>query len=233
MREILAADQVAHENAENSSRQQPVRLIIVDDEELIRDAFSVLVGNFPDMTVVGEGSCGKEALDLVQQLLPDVVLMDLRMPGMDGVAAAREIKSHRPATRIIAVTGLTDGPLLTAAIEEEMDGYILKRATRQELYMAITMAMAGKRYFCPEIMKVMTENHLRKTTPLNTVSLRESQVMELYSQGMSRKNIALELGISIRTVEKHINTLKKKFQADTTAGMVARYHREIVRDGDD
>ncbi len=224
---------LAREGGETLPRQQPVRLIIVDDEELIRDAFSVLVGTFPEVTVVGEGSSGEESLLMTERLLPDLVLMDLRMPGMDGVTAAREIKSRWPTTRVIAVTGLTDGPLLTAAIEAELDGYILKRATRQELHMAITMAVAGRRYYCPEIMKVMTANFLRKVIPLDTVSLRESQVLELFCQGMRRKNIAVELGISIRTVEKHINNLKKKYQAGTTTEMVARYQRELLRDGDE
>ena len=221
----------AHRAVDTPCNDGPLRLVIVDDEELIRDAFCVLVSSFPEMVVVGKAANGEDAINLVGLTRPRIVLMDLMLPGMNGVAATRSIKERWPATLVIAVTALVEGPLLAAALELPMDGYILKRATSRELILAIDMAVAGRRYTCPEVVKVMIADSRHNSTHLKVTS-REGQVLELLCGGLRNKAIADLLGISTKTVEKHQKNLRLKYKANTTAEMMVLHQRLIRQEGD-
>jgi DNA-binding NarL/FixJ family response regulator len=218
-----------------TGKSAPLRLLVVDDEALIREAFCLLVGAFEGVMVVGEAADGRAAIDMVAKTRPDVVLMDLRMPVMDGVEATRKIRAEWPETRVIALTALSDGQMITTALEIQMDGYVLKKASRQELRLAIEMAMAGSRYLSPDIAEFITGAFLAEqrhgVSPLKTVTLRESEVLELIRTGLRGKAIADRLGISIKTVEKHSDNLRRKFKVNTQAELVEVYQRLVKEKG--
>jgi DNA-binding NarL/FixJ family response regulator len=185
--------------------------------------------------VVGEAADGRAALEMVSITRPNVVLMDLRMPVMDGVEATKLIRVQSPDTRVIALTALSDGQLITAALELHMDGYVLKKASRQELRLAIDMAMAGNRYLSPDIAEFITSAYLAEqrhgVSPLKTVTPRETEVLELIRIGMRGKAIADRLGISTKTVEKHSDNLRRKFHVNTQAELVEVYQRLVKEKG--
>jgi len=215
--------------AQTEVKRPPVRVVLVDDEELFREAFRLLVAGFDGITVVGEAAGGRESLELAARTRPDVVLMDLVMPEMDGVAAAAAIREQWPETRVIAVTAQGDGPLLLAALRLKMDGYVTKRATRDDLRLAIDLAVTGRRYLSPDLAELIADLPLaeerRRESPLSKITPRESEVLELVTQGLRRKAMAERLGVSVKTVAKHLDSLRRKLRANTTAELVAIHQR--------
>jgi DNA-binding NarL/FixJ family response regulator len=212
-----------------------LRILIAEDEEIIRKAICLLVGSFPGMNVVGEAKDGREAVALAGELAPDVILMDLVMPILDGVKATREIKKARPSTKIIALTALGRGREIADGLASGLDGYLLKKASAEDLRTAIETIAAGGRYICPEVADSIAETFktMNNVGPDadRRISRRESQVIELLSQGCRAKEIALRMGISVRTVEKHRDNLRRKFGAETIAELVAAYVRNQQEQG--
>lgn len=210
-----------------------VRIVLVDDEALIREAFSMLIGSFGNCRLVGIASGGEEAVDLVERLAPDLVLMDLSMPGIDGAEATRRVKARKPGTRVIALTALCDPDTIARGIESGIDGYLLKRASSRELREAIDAVMDGKRYFCPEIVDSLaaarTGPDAPAAAPPQTLSPREVEVAELVKAGLRNREIAGRLFISEKTVEKHRNNLRQKLDAATTGEMIASYLAGKIR----
>lgn len=207
-----------------------LKIVIAEDEEIIRKALVLLTGSFAGMTVVGEAGTGREAVELARALTPDVVLMDLVMPVMDGIAATREIKKDRPAPKVIALTALEKGKGIAEGLAAGLDGYVLKKAPPEELRAAIETTAAGGRYISAEVAGLISEAfgamNSDATGGGTKVSAREAEVIELLSQGCRAKEIGRRLGISARTVEKHRDRLRRKYGVDTVAELVAAYVRE-------
>jgi len=206
-----------------------LRLLLVDDDELVLAAFCLLVQQLEGVVLVGTASNGHEAVTQARILRPDLILMDLRMPDMDGIEATRKIKAALPKIRVVALTALEDPLQITQALETGMDGFLLKKASPQELNLAITTVQSGEQYLSPAVSAIIARAYLderrRKQTPQPHLTSREKQVVKRISGGMRLKQIAEDLGISERTAEKHSEQARRKLKAATTSEMVAIWLR--------
>lgn len=206
-----------------------LHVLLVDDDELVLAAFCLLVQQLEGLVLAGTASSGQEAVAQARALRPELVLMDLRMPDMDGIEATRQIKQGMPRVKVIALTALEDPLLITQALEAGLDGFLLKKASPKELQQAIVTVQSGEQYLSPPVSAIIARAYLdersRKQTPQPHVTPREKQVVQRISDGMRLKQIAEELGISERTVEKHTELTRRKLKASTTAEMVAIWLR--------
>lgn len=204
-----------------------IRVVIVEDEELIREAICMLIGSLNGVMVAGFAADGREALRVVAEQSPDVVLMDLRMPVMDGIEATKRIKEKYPFIKVLALTAHNDINEISRGVESGVNGYVLKKLSSRELLVAIETVMEGKNYYCPEVAEVMAKAYLkerdRRHSPVLTLSPRELEVIKLIAVGLRTKEIAGKLGISEKTVEKHRCNLRLKLGATTSAEMMRKY----------
>lgn len=210
-------------------RHSPLRILVVDDDELIQTAFGLLIESFEKVELAGKASNGREALEQALLLRPDLILMDLRMPDVDGFEATRQIKAVLRDIKVIALTSLEEPHQITQAIEDGMDGFLLKKASLRELKIAIETVTAGEQYLSPQVSAIMAKAYLEeaahKHAAAPTLTPRENQVVKCIADGMRVKLIADELGISDRTVEKHCEQARRKMKAATTGEMVAIWQR--------
>jgi len=209
----------------NNSGTKLSRILLVEDDELIRAALCILIESIEGVELVGRAANGAEALAMVLNIKPDLILMDLLLPVMDGIEATVKIKNALPKTAVIALTASEDASLITRAIECGMDGILLKRTSVHELKQAIRMVTAGERYLSPQVSSVIADAYLEvlknKNVPTALLTPREKQVVGQVAKGKRYKQIADELCISERTVEKHCEQARKKLKAGTTSEMVA------------
>lgn len=209
--------------------QRPLRILVADDDELIQAAFCLLVESFEMVELAGKASTGREALEQALLLKPDLILMDLRMPDMDGFEATRQIKAVLKDIKVVALTALEEPLQIIRAIKEGMDGFLLKRASLRELRMAIETVASGEQYLSPQVKSIMAQAYLEEATQKHvstqTLTPRENQVVQRLADGMRVKSIADKLGISDRTVEKHCEQARLKMKAATTSEMVAIWQR--------
>lgn len=202
-------------------------IVIAEDHRILREGLESLLSSKPDFEVVGKAEDGLEAIRLVRDTSPDLVLLDLSMPRLDGLSAIREIKNLSPETKILALTVHTDEEYVLEAFEAGADGYCLKDAGRTELIMAIQTVFSGKPYFSPGIADKVLEGYLEGRQRLKdrpsweTVSRREREVLKLVGEGYKNKDIAELLNISVKTVEKHRSNIMKKLDLPNTAALTA------------
>lgn len=214
----------------------PIKVVITEDEELIREGLRLLVNSFEGFDVVEEAVDGQTTIRSVERAGPHVTLMDLAMPGMDGLQATREIKNRFPGVKVVALTAHARDPYLFKALEAGADGYILKKCSGEELLQAMRAVLAGKKYFCADVSACLVEGYLRHhdlapDSPLDVLSPREREVLALVVEGRLDKQIANTLGISPKTVEKHKASLRRKLEADSTAELAAKGVEYGVRRG--
>jgi two-component system response regulator NreC len=190
-----------------------IRVLIADDHAVVRAGLRALLSSAPDLDLVGEASGGVEAVELAVKLHPDIVVLDLSMPDLDGISAVRQIKASCPQTRLVILTVHEDDALLRAAVKAGASGYILKRAAEAELISAISMVMRGDLYVDPAMIRsILSEVQVRQSAPetIEPLTPREIEILKLIVQGYTNRQMAEELGISIRTVEGHrANVLEK------------------------
>jgi NarL family two-component system response regulator LiaR len=197
----------------------PIRVLIADDHAVLREGLRSFLELQPGIEIVGDAADGGEAVELVQRLRPDVVLMDLVMPKLDGVQAMRELNERVPGTRVIILTSYIDDDRLLPAIRAGAAGYLLKNAEPQELARAIRTAAAGEALIDPSVAARLVErlSQDERRDDYETLTAREREVLELIGRGYSNKRIALELGIAEKTVKTHVsNLLGKLGVADRT-----------------
>jgi DNA-binding NarL/FixJ family response regulator len=196
-----------------------VRVLIVDDHPVVRTGLRGMLEGQPSLEVIGEADDGEEAVKLVESLGPDVVLMDLRMPGMSGVTATARIKERIPDVHVLVLTTYDSGADILRAIEAGATGYLLKDAPREELFRAIRAAAQGKPLLAPEVAAHLME---RVRWPSEEVlSGREVEVLELVAKGKGNRDIAGELWISEATVKSHLLRIYDKLGAADRASAVA------------
>lgn len=216
----------------------PARLLVADDHDLIRMAMRAMLTGEPDLTVVGEAQNGREALEMCRKLHPDLVLMDVRMPGMDGLAATRAIKKERPGVIVLMVTAFEDPEHLLEAIKAGAAGYVLKHATRHELLKAVRGVLQGESPLNQELaMRLLQRlagevdqrpepapgaaNKRQEERLTETLSARELDVLRLLAQGKTNRQIAQDLYLSLSTVKTHLERLTAKLKvSDRTQAAV-------------
>ncbi|GIJ27469.1 DNA-binding response regulator [Micromonospora qiuiae] len=191
-----------------------IRVLLVDDQHLIRAGLRMLCDAQPDIEVVGEADNGREAITLADRLRPDVVVMDLRMPGVDGITATSRILADRPGTRVLVLTTFGDDDHLYPALTAGACGFLLKDAPPTDLLDGIRRAAAGDSPFSQEVLRRLVQRavHARAEVPppVDGLTAREQEVLDLVAEGLSNAEIAERLHIGVTTVKTHITSLMTK-----------------------
>jgi two-component system, NarL family, response regulator LiaR len=190
-----------------------VRILIVDDHAVVRQGLITFLELQDEIEVVGEASNGKEAIQKVQELEPDVVLMDLVMPVMDGLTAIKQIKQLRPSTEVIALTSFADDEKVFTAIRSGATGYLLKDVQPNDLVKAVLAADRGEVQLHPEVAKLLMHEVVapaKEADTLDDLTEREREVLGLLGLGMSNKEIAYKISVSEKTVKAHVSSILNK-----------------------
>lgn len=207
--------------------RETYRIVIAEDHTILREGLRAILAADPGLEIVGEAEDGREAVRQAASKAPDLILMDLSMPRMNGLEAIREIRRQSPGTKILALTVHSSEEYVLAALEAGADGYVLKDATRSELVMAIRRILEGKRYLSPGISDAVIEGYLegrrqlRPETPWESLTQREREILKLIAEGYKNKEVADYLCISLKTVEKHRANLMKKLDLHNAAALTA------------
>lgn len=203
-----------------------IRVLITDDHGVVRQGLRMFLGLDPEIEVVGEASDGEEAVAMTRALVPDVILMDLMMPAMDGITAIRTIRGELPDVEIIALTSVLGDASVTGAVKAGAIGYLLKDVEAEELHRAIRAAAEGRVYLAPEAaLRLMRE--VRAPDGPQPLTEREAEVLQLVARGRSNRQIARSLYVEEKTVKAHVSSILRKLgmQSRTQAALYA------VRDG--
>ena len=202
-------------------------IVIAEDHTLLREGLISMLGERNDLKVVAEAADGRDAVRCVEKHQPDLILLDLAMPKMNGISAIKDISSRFPDTRILAVTIQTDDEYILAAFESGAHGYCLKQASRDEFLNAIDKVLSGNRYISPEISEQVLEGYLagkkrlKKDTRWESLTQREKEVLKLIGEGYKNAEIADFLFISPKTVDKHRSNIMKKLDLHNAAALTA------------
>ena len=213
-----------------------IRVLLADDHAVLRAGLRALLSREPDMEVVGEAASGSEALKKVEELQPDVVLMDISMPGMEGLEATAQIKQRAPGTKVLILTMHEDRRYLLPALKAGAAGYVVKRAADAELIGAIRAVQRGEAFLHPSMAKLLVEEYAggraSGASEGQPLSDREGEVLRLIAEGLSYKEMADRLGISVKTVETYRERIKEKLSLHSRAELV-RYALEqgLLRPG--
>lgn len=203
------------------------RIVIAEDHTILREGLRSLLTSGSEFEVVGEAGDGREAIRCVEKLKPDLILTDLSMPRMNGMEAIREIKKKSPETKILVLTVHKTEEYILATLHAGADGYLLKESTHAELLMAVKHVLGGKRYISPGISDKVLEGYLegkknlKKRTSWETLTQREREILKLIAEGYRNKEIAEELCISVKTVEKHRSNLMEKLNLHNIQALTA------------
>lgn len=203
-----------------------IRVVVADDRNLVRQGIRALLEKEKDIQVVGEAADGREAIELVERLLPDVVVMDIAMPGLNGIEAVKRIRALDVKTRIVVLSMYSDESLVREALKNGVNGYLTKRALTEELLLAVHAAIRGETYLSPEVSNYVLESPLDskvvspETKIYDLLTSREHEVLQLIAEGNKNSLIAERLGICEKTVEKHRSNLMSKLKVHDVASLV-------------
>ncbi|SNT58578.1 DNA-binding response regulator, NarL/FixJ family, contains REC and HTH domains [Asanoa hainanensis] len=226
--------------ADDVAPSRPVRVLLADDQPLLRTGFRMVLGAQPDLDVVGEAGDGAEAVNLARRLLPDVVLMDVRMPRMDGVAATRAIVEARLPVRVLVLTTFDLDEYVVGALRAGASGFLAKDIPADDLVTAIRTVAAGEAVVAPRILKRLLDRFAaalpdpHETTPpaLGTLTEREREVLVQVARGLSNAEIARKLSVSETTIKTHVgHVLTKLSLRDRVQAVVLAYESGLVRPG--
>jgi NarL family two-component system response regulator LiaR len=188
----------------------PIRILLVDDHAVVRSGLSRFLMVNKDMELVGEASDGAEAIQMATKLHPDIILMDLKMPGMDGITATREILNLAPQTKIIALTSFSEQNMVQGALQAGAIGYLQKNVTAAELANAIHSAYIGRMTLSPEAAQTLARSVTQSHLPGNELTERERDVLRCMVEGLNNNEIADKLVISLGTVKFHVSSIFRK-----------------------
>jgi two-component system NarL family response regulator len=200
----------------------PARVVLADDHPLIREAIGQLVRGTPDFEVVGEASNGRECLERVQELNPDILVLDIAMPDMNGEQVARELHRDHPDLKIVALSGYTDRQFVRALIKSGAVGYVVKSTSGRELIQALRAVASGRSYLSPEITGAMLKlwDDSAPNSGLSqpaSLGRRETQVLKFIAEGHRSATIASQMGIAVATVEAHRRNILRKLNLHSAA----------------
>jgi DNA-binding NarL/FixJ family response regulator len=201
-------------------------VLIVEDHTLLRQGLIAMISSDPSLVVVGEADNGRDAIRQATTLKPDVVLMDINMPVMNGSEALAEIKNRDPNIKVIMLTAHNAEEYIRDSIKAGANGYVLKQATRDELILGIHKVINGKTYLTPDVADKLFNKYLsgsanNETSAWEQISKREREVLKLVAEGNTNKLIANHMCVSIKTVEKHRSNLMKKLDLHNSAALTA------------
>jgi DNA-binding NarL/FixJ family response regulator len=199
-----------------------IRVLIVDDHAIMRDGIRALLGIYDDVEIAGEASEGREAIEKVQELTPDVVVMDITMPGMDGLEATRRIKKKNPKVKVLVLTQHDDGQYTRSAIKAGAAGYVPKRALGSELISAIRTIHEGQAFLHPSAASTLIEDY-RQQAEVNLydrLTAREREILKLIAEGHTSREIGEMLAISLKTVLCHRTRIMKKLDLHNSTELI-------------
>ncbi len=212
-----------------NSPSRPIRVMLVDDHAMVRRGLATFLKIFDDMQLVGEAEDGDAAIRLSAKVLPDVILMDMVMPDMDGAAATRAIRQQFPQIQVIALTSFKEGDLVKHALEAGAIGYLLKDVSADELAGAIRAAHAGRATLSPEAAQALVETANQPAAPGLDLTEREREVLALMVEGLNNTQIAGRLTVSSSTIKSHVsNILSKLGVASRTEAVTLALRNRIV-----
>jgi NarL family two-component system response regulator LiaR len=208
---------------------QSVRVLVVDDHAMVRRGLAVFLQSFDDLKLAGEAGSGAAAIQLCAEVLPDVVLMDMVMPDMDGATATRAIRGQFPQVQVIALTSFKEGELIKKTLEAGAIGYLLKDVSADELAQAIRAAHAGRTTLSPEAAQALVQNANQAPAPGLDLTEREREVLMLMIEGLNNTQIAGRLTVSPSTIKSHVsNILSKLGVASRTEAVTLALRQRIV-----
>jgi DNA-binding NarL/FixJ family response regulator len=217
-----------------------VRVLIADDDDLMRAGLRAVLSTDETVTVVDEAADGRVAVERVRALAPDVVLMDVRMPNLDGVAATREIVAVAPETRILILTTFEDDDYVVGALSAGASGFLLKRTRPEQLIAAIHTIAAGESLLSPSVTRTVIDRIARQAPPdpavgrrLRALTPRERDVLELVARGLSNSEIAAELVVEESTVKTHLKRILFKLELrDRVQAVILAYETGLIKPGE-
>lgn len=199
-----------------------IRILIADDHDVVRDGLKLILETEEDFQVIGEAGDGAKAVQLTEELQPDVILMDLRMPGMDGLQAIEKIHAQWPKVAVVILTTYNEDDLMMRGLQAGARGYLLKDTNRQTLFNSLRAAARGEALFLPDVIaRVLSQPSAVKRNENSILTERELEVLRAASRGERSKEIAIHLGITERTVKAHLDSVYNKLGVDSRAAAVA------------
>jgi DNA-binding NarL/FixJ family response regulator len=201
-----------------------ITILIVDDHTLIRETWSFILDSDPLFRVVAECGSAEEAIEQARILRPQIVTMDINLPGMNGVEATQQIRKYSPGSKILGVSLYTQPAYASKMIQQGAMGYITKNSSREEIFDALKEIHAGRKYICKEIRNTISEQEINgnneQRNRINELSLRELEVISFIKKGYSSKEIANALSLSVKTVEVHRHNILKKLNLTNASALV-------------
>ena len=209
-----------------------IRILLADDHQIVRDGLRILVEQQPDMEVVAEAEEGRTAVQLVQEQSPDVVIIDVGMPDLNGIEATLQIKTKAPEVKVIALSMHSDRRYVIGMLRAGASGYLLKDCAFEELVRAVHAVMVGQTYLSPAIAGVVVGDYVRHVEPddeshFSLLTAREREVLQLLAEGQLSRQIAVRLHVSVKTVETHRQNIMEKLNLHTIADLT----RYAIRTG--
>ncbi|MEW6636557.1 MAG: response regulator transcription factor [Actinomycetota bacterium] len=192
---------------------EKVRILVADDHPMLREGLVAVLGTQPDFEVVGEASGGEEAVELARQMEPDVILLDLEMPGTDGIDALRRLREAAPATRTVIFTAYDTDERILGALRAGARGYLLKGASREEIFAAVRTAASGGSPLEPSVTSRLLKRANRDSPGPEDLTPREREVLALLAEGLQNREIAARLFVTERTVKFHVSSILHKLEA--------------------
>ena len=209
-----------------------IQVLLVDDHAIIREGLRSLLEKQPDLEVIADTDDGRKAIELVRELLPNIVIMDITMPGLNGIEATRQITAEFPQVKVIALSIYSKRRFVADMLSAGATGYILKECLFDELVQAIKAVAAGGRYLSPRITDVVVSDYVKRLSaiadsPFESLKVREREVLQLVAEGRSTKQIALDLHVSTKTIEANRRHIMEKLNIYN----VAQLTKYAVREG--
>jgi DNA-binding NarL/FixJ family response regulator len=205
-----------------------IRILLADDHAVVRQGFRMILAAHPDMEIVGEAGNGREAVELAERLKPEVVVMDVSMPELNGIEATRRLAASMPHSRVLALSMHKDSVYVREILRAGARGYLLKDSVADDLVSAVRAVASGEGYLSPQVSNAVLDDYRRHATnPIDLLTSREREVLQMLAEGKTNKEIAVVLNLSPYTVEAHRGRVMEKLNVHTIADLV----RFAVRNG--